>query len=80
MVSTRPSPTPVRGRVVYPSATSYVPGDADNSPTYVGTSELVGQFLSRDPDRDAQGLKTWWKTFQRTEPQRIGMFRMRVYN
>jgi len=71
MVSTRPSPTPARGRVAYPSASNYTPGDAEKSPTYLGSSP-VQQVSSQDSDRDgAQVLKTWWKGFRdRTEPQR----------
>lgn len=73
MVSTRPSPTPARGRVAYPSATNYTPGDAETSPTYLGSSP-VRQVTSRDSDREgAQGPKTWWKGFRdRPEPQKNG--------
>ncbi|WRT68463.1 uncharacterized protein IL334_005439 [Kwoniella shivajii] len=65
MVSTRPSPTPARGRIPYPSATTYTPGDADNSPAYLGASEPIRKTSSRDSDR--QGLKTWWKGFREQE-------------
>ena len=71
MVSTRPSPSPAKGRIAYPTATSYVPGDSENSPIYVDSPELNRQTTTtlRDFDRDGtQGLKTWWKTFrERTE-------------
>ncbi|WWD19119.1 hypothetical protein CI109_103577 [Kwoniella shandongensis] len=68
MVSTRPSPTPARGRIAYPSAANYTPGDADNSPAYLGASGPIHKTTSRDSDRErAQGLKTWWKGFREKE-------------
>lgn len=49
MVSTRPSPAPAKGRIAYPTAATYTPGDGDDAPTYtaLGTSQDSG--------------KTWWK-------------------
>ncbi|WWC90649.1 uncharacterized protein L201_005585 [Kwoniella dendrophila CBS 6074] len=69
MVSARPSPTPARGRIPYPTAATYVPGDTDNSPTYLGASEPIKKTTSRDSDRErrVQGLKTWWKGFREDE-------------
>lgn len=68
MVSTRPSPAPARGRVAYPSAASYVPGDANNSPAYPSASSPVKEVSSRESDKErAQGLKTWWKGFRERE-------------
>ncbi|KAK8854736.1 hypothetical protein IAR55_003475 [Kwoniella newhampshirensis] len=68
MVSTRPSPTPARGRIAYPSAATYTPGDADNSPTYIGAAGPIHKTSSRDSDGErAQGLKTWWKGFRERE-------------
>jgi hypothetical protein len=71
MVSARPPPNPAKGRIHYPSAATYVPGDLDNSPTYLGSSEPMGKTASRDSDRErVQNLKTWWKGFRdRTEPK-----------
>lgn len=60
MVSTRPSPAPIRGRISYPVAAPYTPGDED-APTYIG-SEPIRPVTSQDSDQDrSQGLKTWWK-------------------
>ncbi|OWZ61765.1 rho GTPase activator [Cryptococcus neoformans] len=68
MVSTRPSPTPARGRVAYPSAANYTPGDANNSPAYLSASSPVKEVSSRESDKErAQGLKTWWKGFRERE-------------
>lgn len=64
MVSSRPPPNPVKGRIAYPSATTYVPGDSDVSPAYLGASDSVSKSPTRQTDLDsAQGLKTWWKGF-----------------
>ena len=65
MVSARPPPAPARGRIAYPSATAYTPGDVAHSPAYLKGSEPVQPITSRDSDAErAQGLKTWWKTFR----------------
>ncbi|KAK1927239.1 Rho GTPase activator [Papiliotrema laurentii] len=70
MVSARPPPAPARGRIPYPSAASYLPGDTAHSPAYLRDSEPVHPTTSRDSDKErAQGLKTWWKSFRdRPEP------------
>mgnify|MGYP006876472698 CR=1 FL=1 len=70
MVSARPPPAPARGRIPYPSAASYLPGDTAHSPAYLRDAEPVHPTTSRDSDKErAQGLKTWWKSFRdRPEP------------
>jgi hypothetical protein len=65
MVSTRPSPNPAKGRIAYPVAAPYVPGDSDNSPTYLGGPDGIRKVTSRDSDKErAQALKQWWKGFK----------------
>jgi hypothetical protein len=64
MVSTRPPPQPAQGRSAYPSATAYTPGDANTSPSY---QEPLARKTSRREsaaDKDAQGIKTWFKGFK----------------
>lgn len=70
MVSARPPPNPAKGRIAYPSASTYTPGDRGNSPDYLGASPPMSKTLSRDSDKErAQGLKTWWKSFRdKNEP------------
>ncbi|ORX38458.1 Rho GTPase activation protein [Kockovaella imperatae] len=64
MVSTRPSPAPAKGRMAYPSASNYTPGDVDNSPSFLGSTSPP-----TDADRErAQGLKLWWKAFRDQGP------------
>ncbi|WVW85559.1 hypothetical protein I302_107597 [Kwoniella bestiolae CBS 10118] len=69
MVSARPPPNPAKGRIPYPSAATYVPGDTDNSPTYLGSTEPIQKTASRDSERErrVQGLKNWWKGFRENE-------------
>ncbi|WWC93526.1 hypothetical protein V866_000361 [Kwoniella sp. B9012] len=69
MVSTRPSPTPARGRIPYPTAATYTPGDSNTSPAYLGASEPIQKTTSRDSERErrVQGLKNWWKGFRESE-------------
>ncbi|ODN72971.1 hypothetical protein L202_08374 [Cryptococcus amylolentus CBS 6039] len=68
MVSTRPSPAPPKGRVAYPNAASYTPGDAGTSPAYLKPFSPIKPVTSRDSDKErAQGLKTWWKGFREKE-------------
>ncbi|WVR07539.1 hypothetical protein IAU60_004581 [Kwoniella sp. DSM 27419] len=69
MVSARPPPSPAKGRIPYPSASNYVPGDADNSPTYLGSAEPIRKTASRDSEneRRAQGMKQWWKGLKEGE-------------
>nr|ODN91863.1 hypothetical protein L203_01117 [Cryptococcus depauperatus CBS 7841] len=68
MVSTRPPPNPARGRVAYPTAANYIPGDANASPVYLGAPLPMKKTSSRDSDKErAQGLKTWWKSFRERE-------------
>ncbi|WVR00062.1 hypothetical protein IAU59_007204 [Kwoniella sp. CBS 9459] len=71
MVSARPPPTPAKGRIPYPSAATYTPGDANTSPAYLGASEPIRKTTSRDSDRErrTQGLKTWWKGFREHEKE-----------
>lgn len=67
MVSTRPSPAPAGGRVAYPSAATYIPGDAKNAPVYLNAPP-VKEISSPESDKErAQGLKTWWKGFRERE-------------
>lgn len=66
MVSTRPSPAPAKGRIAYPTAANYTPGDADNSPVYHGeSSQPLQQVTSSgsERERNVAGLKNWWKGF-----------------
>lgn len=62
MVSTRPSPTPARGRISYPTAATYTPGDGEEAPTMTGSHPMqpVTSQESSDGER-TQGFKTWWK-------------------
>jgi len=69
MVSTRPSPNPAKGRVAYPAASTYTPGDAETSPTYLGSSEPVQASLSRSPEKEEKGLKGWWRAFDQQQFQ-----------
>ena len=71
MVSTRPSPAPAKGRVAYPSASNYVAGDQDQSPTLLDPEDPKTDDINNDTDGDrVQGLKLWWKSFRdRTEPE-----------
>jgi hypothetical protein len=49
MVSTRPGPSPAKGRIAYPRADAYVPGDEDTSPAVAGvepTSESAAQSFA----------------------------------
>lgn len=55
MVSTRPSPTPAKGRISYPSATNYTAGDEDESPSMIPTA--AAQPESRDESTTARTRK-----------------------
>lgn len=49
MVSARPGPSPAKGRIAYPRADAYVPGDEDTSPAVAGvepTSESAAQSFA----------------------------------
>lgn len=57
MVSTRPQPPLARGRVAYPSAAAYTPGDAGTAPEDSATSSTPtgprGRRLSANPNEGA---------------------------
>jgi hypothetical protein len=57
MVSTRPSPTPARGRIAYPTAATYTPGNDNEAPTYSGPETV--RVTSQDSVE--ANTKTWWK-------------------
>lgn len=64
MVSTRPSPSPAKGRIAYPTIQPYAPGDEGEAPSYNSpTSEPIRPVTSgteSDSERN-QGIKTWWR-------------------
>ncbi|WVQ82115.1 hypothetical protein IAT38_004243 [Cryptococcus sp. DSM 104549] len=73
MVSARPPPTPAGGRVAYPTAPTYTPGDADNSPAYLSPSSgAIKKTLSRDSEKEraqGQGMWGWFRSFREKEQQ-----------
>ncbi|KLT39469.1 RhoGAP-domain-containing protein, partial [Cutaneotrichosporon oleaginosum] len=72
MVSSRPSPSPARGRVPYPSADTYIPGDdkvqeqpeAPESSTKELIMERKTSREMTEREQSSLSLRNWWKTFK----------------